>query len=264
MLRTRVLSALVGIIILLAIAWQGGYWWQAFVVLAAVLSYREYYMAAAAGGVKPFRILGLIILACSLLSQLMHLPVAWITLLLILSAVILVFAHPKYSIIDLAVTWTGALYLGILWSYPARFALMDNHFAVIMMSFLLTWAGDTGAYFAGTWWGKRKLAPELSPNKTWAGLAGGTVLTIAVAILGIKIIPGHTIPWYILLGLLAALLGAVGDLWASAVKRYFGIKDFSQIIPGHGGVLDRFDSYLLVAPLVFYFLTGTGGWVFGS
>jgi len=254
----------VGIIILLAIAWMGGRWWQVFVVLAAGLSCREFYMAAAAGGVKPYRILGFVILACSLLSGLIIMPVEWLPMLLILSAVILVFTYPERSINDLAVTWLGALYLGILWSYPARFALMDNHFAVIMMSFLLTWAGDTGAYFAGTWWGKRKLAPELSPNKTWAGLAGGTVLTIVIALLGIKIIPGHTVPGYILLGLLAAALGAAGDLWASAVKRYFGIKDFSQIIPGHGGVLDRFDSYLLVAPLVFYFLTGTGGRDFGS
>ncbi|MGE5404246.1 MAG: phosphatidate cytidylyltransferase, partial [Candidatus Saccharibacteria bacterium] len=122
-----------------------------------------------------------------------------------------------------------------------------------------TWAADTGGYFAGNWWGKRKMVPELSPNKTWVGFLGGLTLSVVIGIAGIWLLPGHALYQYIGLGLAAGILAPVGDLFASGIKRTFKIKDFGDVIPGHGGFLDRFDSLLVVAPLVYYFAAGIGG-----
>ena len=123
--------------------------------------------------------------------------------------------------------------------------------------FIAAWGCDTGAYFAGRAFGKRKLAPKLSPKKTVAGAIGGT-LTAAILCVVYALIFGDGSTWlpYAIFGIIGAILGQAGDLSASALKRHVGLKDFGQIIPGHGGVLDRFDSIQFVAPfalLFFYF-----------
>ena len=157
--------------------------------------------------------------------------------------------------VDAAITWFGALYIGVFFSYAI---LLENQantpFYALLLAFLLTWASDTGGYFAGRWLGRRPLAPVLSPKKTWAGAGGAILLTVAAAvILGWGRYSGlHAI----LLGVAASLMAQAGDLTISAIKRHFGVKDAGHIIPGHGGVLDRFDSFMWVLPLVYYFVVG--------
>ena len=122
-----------------------------------------------------------------------------------------------------------------------------------------SWIADTTAYYSGKYLGKRKICPEVSPKKTVAGSVGGFLgSTIGCGIYGLIIgnyIPEVSIIHFFLIGALCGIMGQFGDLVASSVKRYVGIKDYSNLIPGHGGILDRFDSILFNAAVVFYYLT---------
>ncbi len=113
--------------------------------------------------------------------------------------------------------------------------------------FILIWLHDTGAYFAGRRFGRHTLAPSISPGKTWEGWAGGLLASVAVAqLLGLWM--PDEVPWT-LLALVASVLGPVGDLTESALKRRAGVKDSGTLLPGHGGILDRFDSHIFAAPV---------------
>lgn len=260
MLRTRVISAIIGILALMVIVWLGGLWWLLFSSALAVLCLREFYLAAHQAEFKPVWSLGFMILGWAFLTYYYPgLQNHLLTALVIISAMVVVISYPRHHIMDLAVTWLGALYIGILSSYIMRLGFLPHHFQVILMALLVTWAADTGGYFAGNWWGKRKMVPELSPNKTWMGFVGGLTLAIAIGATGIWLLPGHALYQYIGLGLAGGIMAPIGDLFASGIKRTFKIKDFGAVIPGHGGFLDRFDSLLIVAPLVYYFVAGIGG-----
>ena len=126
----------------------------------------------------------------------------------------------------------------------------------LLLALFLVWAADTGAYFAGRAFGGkvfggRKLAPRISPNKTIEGLFGGVLLAVLVAIAGALLIgvdPAQ-LPWVVLVAIVTVLFSVVGDLFESLLKRHVGAKDSSQLIPGHGGVLDRIDSVLAALPV---------------
>jgi phosphatidate cytidylyltransferase len=117
-----------------------------------------------------------------------------------------------------------------------------------------TWASDTAAYFVGKKMGKRKLAPKLSPDKTIEGALGGIAGSITGLFLVYLIFPAGSPAIVLALGLLVGIFGLLGDLFESSLKRTAGIKDTGFIIPGHGGVLDRFDSMIFTAPAVYYFV----------
>ncbi len=124
------------------------------------------------------------------------------------------------------------------------------------------WITDTGAYFSGRAIGGPRLAPRISPKKTWAGLVGGTLCAALWSVLWLPREEGMTLPVAVAAGVLAGLLAQAGDLSVSVVKRRFGVKDASGLVPGHGGVLDRLDGMLLTAPalaLVLALLSGGGG-----
>ena len=116
--------------------------------------------------------------------------------------------------------------------------------------FILLWTNDTAAYLVGRQWGRRKMAPSISPGKSWEGWCGGAVATLLVAyfMLGNADMGLHATAWLVL-GLVVSVFGPVGDLLESALKRRAGAKDSGHILPGHGGILDRFDSHALAAPL---------------
>ena len=147
---------------------------------------------------------------------------------------------------------------------PASFEtlLKMNHMKYGMFMIVLTlcgaWLADSGAYFAGTFFGKTKLCPTISPKKTVEGLVGGVVtngvLMIIIGLVYDFALKGPSLNYIMLFvsGMLCALVGLVGDLSASLIKRQTGIKDYGNIMPGHGGVMDRFDSVILVAPFMYY------------
>ncbi len=127
---------------------------------------------------------------------------------------------------------------------------LDGGFGIVLSLFLAIWATDIGAYFAGRLIGGPKLSPQISPNKTWAGLCGGMIaaaitLAIATSFFSFPKSPANAL----LIGVLLALFGQIGDLFESWLKRRAGVKDSSNLIPGHGGLLDRVDGIILTAPL---------------
>jgi len=120
----------------------------------------------------------------------------------------------------------------------------------LLFAFLLVWAADTGAYFAGRRFGRHKLAPSISPGKTWEGVAGGLLLTLVAGTLAVIVLPAEMSPaWFLLIAVVFAV-SVVGDLFESLLKRQAGVKDSGTLLPGHGGVLDRLDSLLAAAPML--------------
>ena len=124
----------------------------------------------------------------------------------------------------------------------------------VFMLFVLIWSSDTFAYLTGKFFGKHKMAPKISPKKTWEGFAGGVVLTLVLGFFVEQYFPELRGNWMIV-GLLVSIFAPLGDLVESQLKRSFAVKDSGNIIPGHGGVLDRLDSFIICAPVVYlYFI----------
>ncbi len=164
----------------------------------------------------------------------------------------------------------GCLYVGLLFSsfvllrgIPGRigvrpFGMADNGAWLMLYAAMCVWATDTSAYFVGKTFGRTPLAPTLSPGKTVEGAIGGLVGAMIVgACFGLWI----QLPWYhsLIVGVVAGFAGQIGDLFESALKREIGIKDFGQLMPGHGGLLDRVDSLLFVIPLAYLYLRLAAG-----
>jgi phosphatidate cytidylyltransferase len=153
-----------------------------------------------------------------------------------------------------------------LWAVPAALRFqgggvpvfsrtMEAGTAWVLVAFLIVWVTDSGAYFVGRAWGRRKLSPRLSPSKTWEGAVGGwlfaTVVGLGLGVWGQGTYFGNAVDG-LLLGTFGGVWAQVGDLVESSMKRELGVKDFGGWLPGHGGVLDRFDSFLFVCPLVYF------------
>ena len=163
----------------------------------------------------------------------------------------------KEAFVNLGLTFFGVLYVilpfagvNLLANYSGEFS-----YELPVGFFLILWANDTGAYLIGRWLGKTKLYPEVSPNKTWEGLAGGVLMAMAAGY-GLSCLFEDTldvIPWMVI-GAIISIFGNLGDLFESHLKRTFGVKDSGHLIPGHGGVLDRFDGLLMSMPVVLCYL----------
>ncbi|MBR6336566.1 MAG: phosphatidate cytidylyltransferase [Ruminococcus sp.] len=154
------------------------------------------------------------------------------------------------------------LALGYFVPFAFEALLNMNHYEhglfMVVITLCGAWLADSGAYFAGTFFGKTKLCPKISPKKTVEGLIGGVlsngVIMLIIGLIYDYALDGPSLKYLALFvsGMLCALLGLVGDLSASLIKRQTGIKDYGNIMPGHGGVMDRFDSVLIVAPFMYY------------
>jgi phosphatidate cytidylyltransferase len=176
-----------------------------------------------------------------------------ITLVLMLFMLTVVLRYPLYSPIDGAAGLLGTLYLG-LFTYFYLLRTLPEGWIWLLFMLVGTWASDTTAYFVGKRFGRRKLAPSLSPGKTVAGGIGGIAGSLLVAVLFYVSYPFLPVTHLLIMGLLLGVMAQFGDLWESVIKRASNIKDTGKIIPGHGGMLDRFDSMFFTAPLVYYYL----------
>jgi len=161
-----------------------------------------------------------------------------------------------HGLMDPAVVAFGPLYIGLCLGHllPTR-ALPEGEYLIFGL-FLVTWAADSGAYYAGMSLGRHKLAPSISPNKTVEGLAGGLATAILAAFLAQAwFLPSWTMTDCVAVAFLLTAAGLLGDLAESAMKRGAGVKDSGSLIPGHGGMLDRLDSLLFTAPAFYYYVT---------
>lgn len=180
-------------------------------------------------------------------------PGPTITVILFLHLITTVAYYPRYSLLDSAGTMMGTLYVGLL-NYFFLVRSLPDGWVWLIFTLAGTWACDTTAYFVGKAFGRRRLAPELSPKKTLEGAIGGIMGSVLAGYLFALIYPFLPLSKMLLLGLLVGAAAEVGDLLESAFKRQAGVKDSSKLIPGHGGILDRIDSALFSAPLVYYYV----------
>lgn len=147
-----------------------------------------------------------------------------------------------------------ALPFGFALGLPKYSAYQDVFTLEVFFMFILIWSSDTFAFLTGKFFGKHKMAPKISPKKTWEGFAGGVVLTLVLSFFVERYFPELRGNWMVV-GFLISVFAPLGDLVESQLKRSFGVKDSGNIIPGHGGILDRLDSFIICAPVVYlYFI----------
>lgn len=177
-----------------------------------------------------------------------------------------VFCYPKYDAHQLMAAFFSLIYVSVMISYIYQLRMLQNGGEYVVLIFLAAWGTDTCAYCAGMLFGKHKMTPKLSPKKTVEGAIGGL---IGCALLGAAYgffiskhlrVTFNPITLFPVICIVGGCISMIGDLAASAIKRNFGIKDYGTLIPGHGGILDRFDSIIIVAPIVYLviaMMTGT-------
>lgn len=172
-----------------------------------------------------------------------------------------VFTYPKYKTEEILLSFFSVIYVAILMSFIYLVRMYDDGNIMVWLIFICSWGCDTCAYLAGVTCGKHKMAPILSPKKSVEGGIGGILGAVLLGALYGFIMRDHAnyfenpVLMYGLICGIGGLISMVGDLAASAVKRNYGIKDYGNLIPGHGGILDRFDSVLFTAPVIYYLIT---------
>ncbi len=281
-LAKRVLFALVGAPLTIAIIYFGG-WILATKdgVIAALGAWELYRMSGAAGN-EPLETVGIVIAACvPLMVHATYLGVFRVTVtvavmifLALTAGVIWARGPARKPLVSLALTAAGIIYPSLVtYMYPIRYHdyVVDAGAgtALLMLPIALTWATDTGAYFFGRTFGRHKLIPSVSPAKTVEGAVGGVIVAIAAAWLYVLLILRPVAQLSMLpvtltlFAILISCVAQVGDLAESLFKRDAGVKDSSRLLPGHGGILDRFDSLLFVLPAAYvllgYFLKAAPG-----
>ncbi len=263
-MRKRIIFGVLGVVYLIFMFLLGNWFFSLSLLVFALIGAKEFYAAFRNKGFSPVNLLGylsILVLFFGLIYE-RNLPVNHILVLFGLFAFAVPIFIQKQQPIDTAITFAGFFYPGVLLSYILLLKELPNPYrdSLLILALVATFATDTFAYFAGVSLGKHKLCPSISPKKTIEGSLGGMIGSLLLSLLvglflnrvyTIQIHPAH----FAAIGLLAGMFSQVGDLSASVIKRYCNIKDFGNVLPGHGGILDRFDSLLFTAPLIFcYYL----------
>jgi phosphatidate cytidylyltransferase len=265
-LSKRVAVAVVAAPLILWASWRGGLAFFAFIEAIILLGLFEFYQLAKAKGLHPNSILGAI--AGLLLGAQIYFgndQQLWLTSMLLVVLLVLVelFRNKGSALYNIGVTLLGFAYVAGLWSFLLLIRELPRAGNVnygsagtwLVMLLVTIWVCDTAAYFVGLAFGRHKLFARVSPKKTWEGAIGGLLFAILMAVAShywfvrdLRLIDS------IVIGGIIGTIGQMSDLAESLFKRDAGVKDSSSLIPGHGGVLDRFDSEMLVAPLVYFYL----------
>lgn len=264
---TRIMSTLVGLPVLVGIIIYGNEVVFIAVFLLTLMGLNEFYNAFSKGH-KPIKSIGylftVVYYSCLYGTHISQFNIQEIINFIFIAFVITLFVvmvivYPKYSIQDIMITILGFIYISLFFSYIVLVREQGDGNWLVWIIFLSAWGSDTFAYFTGKFLGRHYLVPKLSPRKTVEGAVGGSIgggiLCLVYGVIlqeFLHILIPFPLIYLFLLGAGMAILSQFGDLAASAMKRAVGLKDFGSIIPGHGGILDRFDSILFTAPFVYY------------
>lgn len=271
-LLVRTLSGLVLAVVMLGAVLWSQWSFGALLALLLIVGMREFYALTEARGAAPQRIIGLIaglvLLAlnfafvCDDISILgsAHRTfgggMAFLLLLLPVMFVCELFRRRENPAVNIAATLLGVIYVAMPLSLMCYFPIIASEVwspAVMIFYIFIIWANDVFAYLVGISLGRHRLCERLSPKKSWEGLIGGIVGAVAMGLVAARVVGGSYAAWAGL-AFVASVTGVLGDLVESMFKRAAGVKDSGRLIPGHGGVLDRFDAMLLSAPFVFVYM----------
>ena len=260
MLDKRVISAAVALPILIFCLILGGWVFKIGILAVTAIALYEYIHVYKKSDYKVISYvlwLGYLINLITLIyakSDLYMLPL--ISLIVILCMSMPVFTQ-KFNVISSALTAIGYIYIINFFTmliYIREFPVKG--YKLIWLVFIIAWCCDTCAYYSGRFFGKRKLCPLVSPKKTIEGSIGGIAGSVIGVMIWWFINPNIGFAWYqvLILGLIGGAISQLGDLSASVIKRFVNVKDYGNIMPGHGGILDRFDSILFTIPVVYYYI----------
>lgn len=264
-MQKRIISAIVALIILIPIILRGGSLYNFVVYLLGLICLKEFLDAKGNRKVVPFiiRLIAYVFMTLIVLVDVKSQSALFTLDYRILAAMFLTFLIPVvlyrkkevYSIKDAFYVIGGVLFLGI--SVALMIVLRNISLKTVVFIMALAIITDSFAYITGYLIGKRKLLPEFLPKKTWEGLIGGTVMGTFVGVMFYLtcINPNFSVLYLIIICAFLSLVAQFGDMSFSAMKRYFGIKDFSNLFPGHGGILDRMDSIIFIVLGYILFVT---------
>ena len=259
-MKQRVITAVIALILFIPIVLAGGIWIDLLTCLFAAVGISEIFIMKKQIIVSWDFILALlatltITVPNAFFSFLPHFlnryDIFYIFVMLMLVRTVL--SKNKETFDDAGVYTLAALYIGTGFHYMAAIRNVDDGYglAILCYVFVVVWSTDIGAYMIGRKIGKHKLWPVISPNKTWEGSIGAVVCALVCSAIYVYLVPtGRNKALMIGLALVFSIIGQMGDLVESAYKRFYGVKDSGKILPGHGGILDRFDSMLFVLPVV--------------
>lgn len=247
---------------LLIFIFLGGIYLHIVALVLSLIGMHEFYKVIKNININPIEIIGycvcitfyVILYYVHNLSSIFFLLVFFIAILLCVPVL-----NTKYNFIDISTTILGFVYVAVFFSFIPLIDVKSNGNIFIWFVFISSWSTDTLAYYTGKAFGKHKLCEKVSPKKTVEGSIGGLIgSTLICGIYGMLMIGymSHIqIYHFFIIGVLCGVMCQFGDLVASSIKRFTGVKDYSNLIPGHGGILDRFDSILFSSIVVFYYLT---------
>lgn len=252
----RVLTAVIGVPVLLGLLYLGGLPWLLFI--AALMAIAAFEMARIARHMNLNVALWAVWLSDAVMLIAIYLNSSYWTALGIAVGFICiigqgVFTYPNFRLEEMAMSFFTLIYTG--WGLCHLILLEQTSVYLLVYLFLAIWGSDSGAYFVGRAFGRHKLAPHLSPKKTIEGSIGGILCAVLLVVLFNVYLGENMLFKYvevILFGVLISIIGQIGDLAESMLKRFADVKDSGNILPGHGGILDRFDSIIMAAPFVLY------------
>ncbi len=267
MLKQRLIFGVLGIILALVVLIYGSveFIGCAVGIIALIGLYEFYRVVGLLSKKSPASYLGFVftmfIFLCAIfapdkfVTNFMLATVVYIFLLMCF----MVFFHSKCLFNDVALSFAGSAYISLFFLHIIFIRQIDLGYLNIWLIFISAWACDTFAYFAGRLFGKHKLCPNISPKKTVEGAIGGVLgsvicLSIYAYFITRCINADVNYTAVVVFAVLTSVFSQIGDLAASCIKREYGVKDYGNLIPGHGGILDRFDSVLLIAPLAYYLM----------
>lgn len=256
MFKTRLLSGIVLVIIALLTIMSGGYVLLLTLLCVSLIGMRELYnaMGVHKSGMDLLELagyLGAVLYYGTVFLGFEKYGMMAVILSLVLLMFVYVFTYPKYQAEQVMSAFFGLVYVAVMLSFILLTRNLENGHLLVWLIFFCSWGCDTCAYCVGVLIGKHKMAPVLSPKKSIEGAVGGVAGAAGLGAVYAAIIHAPVVE-YVVICAVGALISMVGDLAASAIKRNRGIKDYGKLIPGHGGILDRFDSVIFTAPVIYY------------